>query len=226
MDHEEIYKMARTNNIGGLLRAKKEVRQLYSARSVTETLCLNDMTEIEIVISQAEQKIDGMLEDVKENMRARRKALFLLGRDYAHYEDNLKNNSMVWNGPGWEEMMRYAFNERYYQVKTMEIGELYDRARMHRIRTIILENGMESLFGQMGLEAKKIRLDTANIKFLSEMLFGLEEGKSEMLEPVRKMMTECLKNRLWVNEGAINQCYFEKVWQINIVINKYFEGRK
>lgn len=97
---------------------------------------------------------------------------------------------------------------------------------MHRIRTVILENGMESLFGQMCLEAKKIRLDTANIKFLSEMLFGLEEGKSEILEPVRKMMTECLKNRLWVNEGAINQCYFEKVWQINIVINKYFEGRK
>lgn len=62
------------NNIGGLFRVKKEVRQLHSARRVTETLYLNDMTKMEIVISQVEQKIDGMLEDVKENMCARRKA--------------------------------------------------------------------------------------------------------------------------------------------------------
>lgn len=37
------------------------------------------------------------------------------------------------------------------------------------------------------------------------------------------MMTECLRNRLWVNEGVINQRYFEKIGEMNYVINQYFE---
>lgn len=49
------------------------------------------------------------------------------------------NSTVLGDESGWRQMMYYAFNRRYFNVESMEIEELYDEAKMHRIRTIILK---------------------------------------------------------------------------------------
>jgi len=225
MNHKEIFDAAKNNNIRNLLRAKKEIRQVHSARNLTETMYLNDFAEIERILYRAAQVIESMLEDIRDNLGARGKAYFLLGRNYISYADDLRNDSLLGEKCGWGEMMCRAFSERYFNMESVTIEGLYDKAKIHRIRTIILEGGMENLFAKMSMEAKKIRLDTANISFLSDMLLGIEDGKDEGLEPIKTIIAECLRNRLWVNEGVINQRYFDRVREINNVINKYY-GRE
>ena len=225
MNHNEIFNAAKSNNIRKLLRAKKEIRQVHSARNLTETMYLNDVAQAEQIMCRAEQMIESMLEDVRDNTEVRSKACFLLGRDYIFYADALKSSNMSVEKSGWREMLYCALCERYFDMESVEIEELYDRAKMHRIRTIVLERGMENLFSQMSMDAKKIRLDTTNIRFLCDMLLEIERDRNERLETIRKIVAECLRNKLWLNEGIINQCYFEKVGEISNVINKYYEER-
>lgn len=108
-------------------------------------------------------------------------------------------------------------------MESVKIEDLYDRAKMHRIRTIVLESGMENLFSRMSMEAKRIRLDTTNIRFLCDMLLEIECSENERMEAIKKIVAECLRNRLWVDEGAINQRYFERVREINNVIHQYYK---
>lgn len=119
--------------------------------------------------------------------------------------------------------MYCALCERYFDMESVKIEDLYDRAKMHRIRTIVLESGMENLFSRMSMEAKRIRLDTTNIRFLCDMLLEIECSENERMEAIKKIVAECLRNRLWVDEGAINQRYFERVREINNVIHQYYK---
>lgn len=223
MNHKEIFDAAKSNNIRKLLRAKKEISQVHSARNITETMYLNDMAEMKRIIYQAGQMIDRMLEEVRNNMNARRKAYLLFGRDDICCVDDWRSSSVLSDESGWREILYHAFNQRYFNVASMEIEELYDEAKIHRIRTIILENGMGNIFHHMSMEEKKIRLDTNNIVFLSDMFFGIEGKNNEKMEPVKRMMEECLRNRLWINEGVINQRYFERIGEISHIINQYFK---
>lgn len=225
MNHNEIFNAAKSNNIRKLLRAKKEIRQVHSARNLTETMYLNDIAEAEQIMCQAEQVIESMLEDVRDNTEVRRKACFLLGRDYIFYEDALNTGNMSEGKSEWWEMMYCALCKRYFDMENVKIEELYDRAKMHRIRTIVLESGMENLFSQMSMEAKRIRLDTTNIRFLCDMLLEIERDRNERLGAIRKIVAECLRNKLWVDEGGINQRYFERVGEISNVIHKYYERK-
>lgn len=223
MNHNEIFNAAKNNNIRKLLQAKKEIRQVHNARNLTETMYLNDIAEVEQVMCQAEQMIESMLEDVSDNTVVRSKAWFLLGRDYIFYADALNSGSMSVEKSGWRKMMYCALCERYFDMESVKIEDLYDRAKMHRIRTIVLESGMENLFSRMSMEAKRIRLDTTNIRFLCDMLLEIECSENERMEAIKKIVAECLRNRLWVDEGAINQRYFERVREINNVIHQYYK---
>ncbi len=225
MNFREIFDAARNNNISSLLRAKKEVYQIHNARNISRMMHFNDTVKIGKLMNLSREKIDSMLEDVRDNMEARKKAYALLRSDYIILADDLKSGSMLEEETDWRQMLYCAFCERYFDVESMEIEELYDRARIHRIRTIILEKGMENLFDQMSMEAKKIRLDTANINFLFNMLLEIDHDWNERFESTKKVAEECLKNRLWVNEGYINYHYFEKVEELCDVINHYY-GRE
>lgn len=65
MDHKEIFDAAKSNNIRKLLQAKKEIHQIHTARNISETMYLNDVSELERIICQARQMIDSLLEEVR-----------------------------------------------------------------------------------------------------------------------------------------------------------------
>lgn len=225
MNNREIFNAAKNNNIRNLLRAKKEVRQIHNARNITETMYLNDIAMFEKIMNRARQMIDSILDDVRVNMEIRRKAYSLLGKDYIVSSKDLNSVSMFEEESSWRKMLHIVFSKRYFNIESINIEDLYDKAKICRIRTIIFERGMENLFNQMSMEAMKIRLDTANINFFSDMMFEIEGNRDERIESIKKLVAECLRNKLWVNEGAINQCYFQKVEEISNVINQYY-GRE
>lgn len=61
MDDREIYDAAKSNSIRKLLRAKKEIHEIYSAKSIMETMYLNDIVEFEKIMYRAEQIMGSML---------------------------------------------------------------------------------------------------------------------------------------------------------------------
>lgn len=89
MNNRELFKAAKKNNIRNLLQAKKEVRQIHNARSIRDTMYFNDAVMIERIINRTSQMIDSMLDDVRDNLKVRRTAYSLLGRDYIVSENDL-----------------------------------------------------------------------------------------------------------------------------------------
>lgn len=60
----------------------------------------------------------------------------------------------------WEEMMCYAFKERYYQIKTTKVGKIYDRTSISAVDLLKHVMGVCKSKSYSEIEVRKIVEET------------------------------------------------------------------
>lgn len=224
MNSRDIFKAAKENNIKELFRAIKEPHQTYNAEYVSGMMYINDMKIIGDVLNEANKIFKNAIEIAEYNANVRQMSYSLLKKTSISVSDNY----IYWDTEYWKSVLYQGLCKRYFMVKNIRdvnVHEIYEEAKIQRIRTIVSQTGAKNLLNKMNMETERIKLDTDNMACLINAHREIQRSGKEGLGTIKDLIEEHLENKLLISD-EINRDYFVRVYEMNRILKNYFRKGK